>query len=702
MEQQNTSGKILVNALYAFKAQNTDELSFAKNDVIIITQAPTDGGWWEGTLDGKTGWFPSNYVEQIVQKTVGRSISMRSTTCASCRIFGCKTHSTPSTQSSSSQQCAEMRAHRETILESLVESEQRYITELEDFIVKTIQPLTHTLSTSGQPYLYLDVHYIDELVKFHRHLAHVLRDTIKTQHRIGGIFLQLAPSLKPILEAYCYQHAKALFLLSHNKDRILTALSKIDTSNDANHAYIQLIKNLSLPLNRLEKYANLLKEYLHNLEEFHIDRGDAQRAAEYYAELACSGAEWRKRKEWELDIIHSTIHGLGTESLISFGDAICLSPVNILSENLGQIALERIAILYPSTLFLLSTIKSSTAQQEYQIENRFPLNQITVSKILDDNILGKRALKINAPSNQSMIISFPSPVEYHEWCEKFCSLLSSKSPQSYHHHHNLNAPYTPQQVSKSASSLTGTITKTPPQSTGNTSLKNPFRSPTPKTNLQPAAWSKGCLRPHSPLRPRQQGPITSYSSTTTTSVNLMGSPMPSPGSGININDSSNIQNESGSNRTLKRFMTMKKSKANEFLKRVETSEGDSLLLSVIEAYCITNMNSGTAITGLNSLLSKTRHSIPATGTTGSGHLEHPLSSVSGQQNISSDHSNIPLSSVQLMNTTNIDIERRAMVDMMNELRLGFRTLQQELEEEKRARRQLESQIQRLLIVTSGK
>jgi hypothetical protein len=46
-----------------------------------------------------------------------------------------------------------------------------------------------------------------------------------------------------------------------------------------------------------------------------------------------------------------------------------------------------------------------------------------------------------------MIISFPSPVEYHEWCEKFCSLLTTKSPQTHHHHH-LNAPYTPQQVSK--------------------------------------------------------------------------------------------------------------------------------------------------------------------------------------------------------------------------------------------------------------
>jgi len=24
-----------------------------------------DGGWWEGTLNGKVGWFPSNYVKEI-------------------------------------------------------------------------------------------------------------------------------------------------------------------------------------------------------------------------------------------------------------------------------------------------------------------------------------------------------------------------------------------------------------------------------------------------------------------------------------------------------------------------------------------------------------------------------------------------------------------------------------------------------------
>lgn len=85
--------------------------------------------------------------------------------------------------------------------------------------------------------------------------------------------------------------------------------------------------------------------------------------------------------------------------------------------------------------------------------------------------------------------------------------------------------------------------------------------------MQPPAWSKGCIRPHSPLRPRQQGSMNSHSSATTSGTNLMGSPIPSSGTGTSMTDTSNSGNESGSNRTLKRFMTMKKSKANEFLKR---------------------------------------------------------------------------------------------------------------------------------------
>lgn len=43
-----------------------------------------------------------------------------------------------------------------------------------------------------------------------------------------------------------------------------------------------------------------------------------------------------------------------------------------------------------------------------------------------------------------------------------------------------------------------------------------------------------------------------------------------------------------------------------------------------------------------------------------------------------------------------------MQDMLSELRLDYKTLQQELDEERLARKQLESQIQKLLLSSSAK
>lgn len=52
-----------MQAEYSFQGENNDELRFKKGDIITVTQRE-DGGWWEGTLGDKTGWFPSNYVKE--------------------------------------------------------------------------------------------------------------------------------------------------------------------------------------------------------------------------------------------------------------------------------------------------------------------------------------------------------------------------------------------------------------------------------------------------------------------------------------------------------------------------------------------------------------------------------------------------------------------------------------------------------------
>ncbi|KAL6257902.1 hypothetical protein P5V15_011501 [Pogonomyrmex californicus] len=53
-----------VKALYDYEPQDLDELGFKEGDIVEVLKEH-EGGWWHGRLKGKTGLFPSNYVEKI-------------------------------------------------------------------------------------------------------------------------------------------------------------------------------------------------------------------------------------------------------------------------------------------------------------------------------------------------------------------------------------------------------------------------------------------------------------------------------------------------------------------------------------------------------------------------------------------------------------------------------------------------------------
>ncbi|XP_078503832.1 intersectin-2 isoform X6 [Lissotriton helveticus] len=49
-------------ALYTYTSSEPGDLTFSEGDVIIVSQK--EGEWWTGSIDGRTGIFPSNYVRQ--------------------------------------------------------------------------------------------------------------------------------------------------------------------------------------------------------------------------------------------------------------------------------------------------------------------------------------------------------------------------------------------------------------------------------------------------------------------------------------------------------------------------------------------------------------------------------------------------------------------------------------------------------------
>ena len=97
------------------------QLKFKKGDLITITQSE-DGGWWEGTLDGKTGWFPSNYVEKVDKDTKAK-------------------------ESGSGVMTEEVLAknvdYRQQVISDMLEKEQEFVSELRVLHDQYLQPLHH-------------------------------------------------------------------------------------------------------------------------------------------------------------------------------------------------------------------------------------------------------------------------------------------------------------------------------------------------------------------------------------------------------------------------------------------------------------------------------------------------------------------------------------------------------------------------------
>ncbi|XP_051990691.1 cytoplasmic protein NCK1-like isoform X2 [Xyrauchen texanus] len=60
---------------FNYTAEREDELSLVKGTRVTVMKKCSDG-WWQGTYNGLSGWFPSNYVTEDIDRTIrGDSVS---------------------------------------------------------------------------------------------------------------------------------------------------------------------------------------------------------------------------------------------------------------------------------------------------------------------------------------------------------------------------------------------------------------------------------------------------------------------------------------------------------------------------------------------------------------------------------------------------------------------------------------------------
>ncbi|XP_067623629.1 rho guanine nucleotide exchange factor 7 isoform X3 [Eurosta solidaginis] len=374
------SQPLIVQAEYSFKGGNNDELCFKKGDLITVTQRE-EGGWWEGTLNDKTGWFPSNYVNE---------------------------YKAPLPITETIRPPEEIQEYRSVVLNDLLDSERAHVAEVQGLFENFLKPLQQTQILSLDEYAQLMCNFV-EVVRTHEEL---LKKMEECNDRVGKLFLTKAPHMKQVHQAYCAAHPKAIVILDKHKDELEKYMER---QGAASPGLLVLTTGLSKPFRRLDKYSAMLQELERHMESSHPDRGDTQRSVAVYKDIAAACSATRRQKELELQVLTGPVRGWQGQELSSLGDIIHMGSVAV-----GPDHRDRYFVLFPQTLLILSVSQRMSA---FIYEGKLPLTGIIVNRLEDSDTV-KNAFEISGPLIERIVAVCQGPNEATKWVD----LLNSANP----------------------------------------------------------------------------------------------------------------------------------------------------------------------------------------------------------------------------------------------------------------------------------
>ncbi|XP_074483578.1 rho guanine nucleotide exchange factor 7-like isoform X1 [Sebastes fasciatus] len=486
MSEGSGCGHALFKARYAFQQTNEDELSFSKGDIISVSRQE-EGGWWEGSVSGNSGWFPSNYVRELKgsDKTLDKPKS--GTLKSPPKGFDTTIIS---------------KTYYNVVLQNILEAESEYSRELQSLLGSYLRSLHPTDRLSS-----IDISHIqgnlEEISTFQQMLVQSLEEHTKlpeNQQRIGGFFLNLMPQIKILYVAYCSNHPSAVNVLTQHSEELAEFMESKGASSPG---ILTLTTSLSKPFTRLERYPTLLKELDRHMEDQHPDRADLIAAMMDFKSFAAQCQEVRKRKDLELQILTEPIRNWEGDDIRTLGPVLHMSQATVHTQNCQE-SNERYLVLFPHTLLVLS---ASLRMSGFIYQGRMPLTGMLISRIEDGENL-RNAFEISGGQCDRLQVACNSQHDLQDWLDLLTkhthtSAAHTRSQKTQSICHTLpSQPATPSRHSESRGGSTGHTYHTlpHPSSFGTGLNSSPMWGPLEPPST-PKPWSLSCLRPAPPLRP---------------------------------------------------------------------------------------------------------------------------------------------------------------------------------------------------------
>ncbi|XP_029515550.1 rho guanine nucleotide exchange factor 6-like isoform X1 [Oncorhynchus nerka] len=447
MSENGGGGLVLVKARFQFKQNNEDELSFNKGDLISVSRQE-EGGWWEGSLNGKTGWFPSNYVREV--KPCDKPVSPKASQLT--------------------------KNYYTVVVQDILEHEREFVKELQTMLSCYLRPLkasnklsiTDSGSLSGN---------LEEILTFQQGLVLALDECTKvpeSQQRLAACYLNLIGQIRRLYRSYCSSHPSAVCVLTDHSEELGTFMESQGASPPG---ILTLTTSLSKPFMRLDKYPILLQELERHMEEAHPDYSDILKVTVAFKSLVAQCQDLRKRKNLELQILSEPVRGWEGDGMKSLGHVAYMSLVHM-QNGTNEEKEERYLMMFPSVLVLLS---ASPRMSGFIYQGRLPLTGSTVSRQTEDTENGHYTFEITGSTMDRITVFCSNPQELQEWLDHLHAYSEGASPVG-----TIIKPV----------SMVGTPTHLPSFSTPSQANRGPLEPP--KTTKP---WSLSCLRPAPPLKP---------------------------------------------------------------------------------------------------------------------------------------------------------------------------------------------------------
>lgn len=447
MSENGGGGQLVVKARFNFKQNNEDELSFSKGELIHVTRQE-EGGWWEGTLNGKNGWFPSNYVREV--KPCDKPISPKAI----------KGFDVPQLT----------KNYYSVVVQDILEHEREFVKELQTVLGCYLRPLQASDKLSSADCSSLNGN-LEDILSFQQGLCLTLEECSKVpegQQRIGGCYLNMMCQIRTLYLSYCSSHSSAVCVLTDHSEELDKFM---ETQGASAPGILTLTTSLSKPFMRLDKYPTLLQELERHVEEAHPDYSDILKATTAFKNLVTQCQDLRKRKNLELQILSEPVRGWEGDSMKSLGQVIYMSQIHMQS-SANEEKEERYFMLFPNVIIMLS---ASPRMSGFIYQGRLPLTGTSLTKQPEDAETGHYAFEITGGTIDRTMVFCGSLQEQQDWLEHLHPYIKSVDKPltmpgtSSHHLHGF----------------------------GTTAVNRGPLEP-PKITKP---WSLSCLRPAPPLKP---------------------------------------------------------------------------------------------------------------------------------------------------------------------------------------------------------